>query len=96
MVIVVIRQLPRITNAQLAGRADLEVDARFDNRAVLGNRHALGAERGAAVDEAQVGVRLGIAKGMPPTDGRARVNCPPSARVMTLPARRPRVEKVMS
>ena len=69
MVIVVIRQLPRITNAQFAGRADLEVDARFDDRAVLGDRHALGAERGAAVDEGQVGVGFGVAEGMAPAAG---------------------------
>src|SRR3954470_20984217 len=76
MVVAVARQLPRVADAEFAGRADLEVDPRFNNRAVLGNRHTLGAERGAAVDEGQVSIRFGVAEGMSPAERRPRGELP--------------------
>ncbi len=65
-------QLAGVTQAQLALLADAQVHARLDHRSILGNRYARVAEPGAALDEAQVGIRLGIAEGMPPADAAAR------------------------
>ncbi|MNL39028.1 hypothetical protein D3C87_1612810 [compost metagenome] len=60
MVVAVAGDLPRITDAEFAGRADLEVHPGFKHRAVLGNRHTLHGVRGTAVDKGHVRVGLGV------------------------------------